>query len=168
LNAAREDWALGLQEAIGGEVGSTELLGVGNPIRSDDAVGLEIARTLRRNLGPSPRKGVRIHRNSLMPELLLSKLSTSAGRIVIFDAVEASKEPGEIVCSRLANTKYGYFATHNIPLRLVPGLAAREGDVYIVGVQPESLEVGEGLSDVVSGSAAQIIRVVTDAVRGRA
>ena len=101
-----------------------------------------------------------------MPELLLSRLSSSAGRIVIFDAIEAAKQPGAIVCSRLSDTKYGYFATHNIPLRLVPGLAERADDVYICGVQPESLEVGEGLSDVVSGSAAQIVKAVTDTVRG--
>ena len=164
---SQEDWQTRLEGAFGKSGGSTDLVGVGNSLRGDDAVGLEIALELRSKLGSTPSRGVRIHRASLMPERLLSKLASKSGRIVVFDAVEASKPPGEIVCSKLGDTKYGYFATHNIPLRLVPGLADRQQDVYIVGVQSQSLEVGEGLTRVVRDSALRVVAVVAKAVEAR-
>jgi hydrogenase 3 maturation protease len=143
------------------------MLGAGNPIRGDDGVGLAIASELRHSLGARPARGFRIHQNTLSPERLLSKLAASPGRIVIFDAVEASRAPGDIVCCKLSDSRYGYFATHNIPLRLIPGLESRADDIYLVGVQPLTVEVGEGLSDVVKGSAARIVAAVTDAVGAR-
>jgi len=127
-------------------------------------VGLAIASELRRTLGASPTRGYRIHKATPMPERLLAKLAKSSARILIFDAVEASRNPGEIVCTGLGESKYGYFATHNIPLRLIPGLESRLDDVYLVGVQPLSVEIGEGLSDVVRDSAARIVATVTDAL----
>jgi hydrogenase maturation protease len=157
-------WESGLRSALSRCPGSIDLMGVGNPIRGDDSVGLAIASELRQTLGANPARGYRIHKTTLAPERLLSKLALSSGRILIFDAVEASREPGAIVCATLGESKYGYFATHNIPLRLIPGLESRINDVFLVGVQPLSVEIGEGLSDVVRESAAQIVAAVTDAV----
>jgi len=157
-------WETRLRSALARCPGSIDLMGVGNPIRGDDAVGLTIASELRETLGANPVRGYRIHKTTLAPERLLSKLALSSGRMLIFDAVEASKEPGAIVCARLGESKYGYFATHNIPLMLIPGMESRLDDVFLVGVQPLSVEVGEGLSDVVRESAAQIVAAVADEV----
>ncbi len=161
-------WEAVLGEAVAQTEGSTDLVGTGNPLRGDDAVGLEIVSRLRAGLGPAPARGLRIHEASLAPERLLSRLAASSGRIVVFDAIQASAAPGEIVCASLADTKYGFFATHNIPLRLVPGLAERLDDVLVVGVQPESLEVGEGLSDAVRVAAGRVVVAVTRALEARA
>jgi hydrogenase maturation protease len=161
-----EPWRTTLLEAMDVDGGLVDMLGVGNPIRRDDGVGLEIISLLRSRLGRRPR-GLRIHGPSAMPERLLSRLASEAGRVVVFDAVDAAMQPGEIICRKLSETKYGFFATHNIPLRLVPGLAERQEDFYIVGVQPESLEVGEGLTDSVLGSANKIVAFVSQAVGAR-
>ncbi len=165
--ADRAGWREGLEEALSDGRGPVHLIGVGNSIRTDDAVGLVVVRALRSDLGSAPAPWVKIHRASLMPERLLSKLAAEGRRLLIFDAVEAAKEPGSIVFSRLSETKYGFFATHNIPLRLVPGLAAAGTEVYILGVQPESLEVGEGLTRTVSESAGTIVEAVARAIGGR-
>lgn len=135
-------------------------------MRSDDGVGLEVIRTLRSALRLASAPGVKVHPVSAMPERAISKLASEGARMVIFDAVEAAREPGEIVFSRLADTKYGFFATHNIPFRLVPGLAARGNDVLIVGVQPESLEVGEHLSETARASVKKIVAAVAELVGG--
>jgi hydrogenase maturation protease len=102
-----------------------------------------------------------------MPERTLSRLSSEGGTILVFDAVEASKEPGEVVFCTMADTKYGFFTTHNMPLRLVPGLVGHEEDVYLVGIQPESLDVGEGLTERVRASVQEVIAVVTEGVKYR-
>ena len=149
------DWQRRLEGALGGGR-VVDLVGLGNTLRGDDAVGLEILSRLRSRLGRAPKR-VRLHPQSPMPERLLSRLSAAAARVIVFDAVEASKPPGTIVCSGLGDTKYGYFATHNVPLRLIPGLESRLEDYYIVGVQPQSMGVGEGLSEPVSRAADRVV-----------
>jgi len=144
------------------------LVGVGNELKSDDAAGLEVASSLRSRLGSSPAPGVRIHQGTSMPERLLSKLASGEGRVVVFDAVEASTRPGEVVFRSMADTKYGFFGTHNIPLKLVPGLEARLGDFFLVGVQPASLEVGVELSETVRESVNEIVAVIAEGVAERA
>ena len=86
---------------------------------------------------------------------------------MIFDAVEAARAPGEVICGSLEDTKYGYFATHNVPLKLVPGLAERAGHIHIIGVQAGSLEVGEGLTPAVKESARIVVDAVAEEVRSR-
>lgn len=139
------------------------MLGVGNPIRGDDAAGLEVANALRRALRASPTAKVKVHDVSLTPEREVSKIPLSE-RLVLFDAVEAGLRPGSIVCGRLNETKYGYFATHNVPFRLIPGLEARGNDVLMLGIQPESVEVIEGLSKAVRESTERLVRGITETV----
>jgi len=141
---------------------------VGNELRSDDAVGLEIASSLRKMLGASPAPGVKIHACTPMPERLLSKLASGEGRVIVFDAVEASASPGQVVFRSMADTKYGFFGTHNIPLQLVPGLGDHLRDFFLVGVQPASLEVGQSLSEIVRESINEVVAVVAAGVAERA
>ena len=158
-----DSWRVGLLEALTWDTDSVHLVGVGNPIRRDDAVGLEIVTRLHSLLGGAP-PGLRIHGISPMPERLLSRLASKGGKVIIFDAIEAAKHPGTIVCSRLGDTKYGFFATHNVPIRLVPGMATKEDNFYIVGVQPKSIEIGEGLTRTVCSSVTKIVSFIVGAL----
>ena len=137
--------------------GVVHLVGVGNPIRQDDGVGLEIVSKLRRSLGPVPRAGLRIHAPTLNPERVISKVASRGERLVLFDAVEAGKKPGSIVCACLGETKFGFFATHNIPLRLIPEVKDNLESIYVVGIQPESVDVGEGLSEPVRRASEDLV-----------
>jgi hydrogenase maturation protease len=163
----RRGWRSKLHSVLAAQ-GSVNLVGVGNPIRSDDGVGLAIVSQLRSKLGHHPVGRVTIHGPSFMPERILSKVASEGGTVLIFDAVEATRNAGAVICGALRDTKYGYFATHNIPLRLVPGLAERADCVYVVGVQPGSLEVGEGLTPAVSASANLVVNAVAEEVRAGA
>ena len=162
-----QGWREGLRQTIADGRCPVDLVGVGNELKTDDAAGLEIVTSLRSRLGTSPAPGVKIHAFTPTPERLLSKLASAEGRVVVFDAVEASAKPGQVVFRSLADTKYGFFGTHNIPLKLVPGLGERLGDCFLVGVQPMSLEVGSGLSRPVRESVNEIVAVVVEGVAGR-
>ncbi|MGD0318474.1 MAG: hydrogenase maturation protease [Nitrososphaerales archaeon] len=162
--ASPDDLLAQLRECILGGSGTTHVFGIGNPIKQDDAVGLEVVSSLRRRLGPASRKTVRVHGLSSNPERMISDLASKGERIVIVDAVEAQKKPGTIVCARLSETKFGFFATHNVPIRLVPGVAENAADTYIVGIQPDSVGVGEGLSDVVKGSSMKLVAMIANLV----
>jgi hydrogenase maturation protease len=152
---------------FGSETGVVNIVGIGNPIKGDDGVGLEIVSTLRRELGPSPVPGLRIQPLSLYPELLISRIARSGERILIVDAVEANKEPGAIVCSRLRDAKFGFFATHNLPLKILPEVAENLDESYVLGVQPESVEVGEGLSEKVRATSDRLVAAITAMIKGR-
>ena len=163
-----QDWREKLRETIADKRGPVHLVGVGNELKTDDAAGLAIVSSLRSRLGASPTPGVKIHPCTPMPERLLSKLASEEGRVVVFDAVEASAKPGEVVFRSMAHTKYGFFGTHNIPLKLVPGIEERLGDFFVVGVQPASLEISQGLSEPVREAVNEIVAVVAEGVAKRA
>ena len=162
-----EAWQDSLSDSIFDGDGEVNIVGIGNPIKQDDALGIELVTKLRRLLGPKPLPRVRIHPPTLNPERLLARLSSSKGRIVLFDAIEAGKPPGTIVCARLEDTKFGYFATHNIPLRILPSIRKLDGNVRVIGVQPAEVGVGEGLSHEVNASCEKLIAAVASMVEAR-
>ena len=133
------------------------LLGVGNSIRRDDGVGLFIAAQLIKKYGTRPNKKTRIHPASNSLESLLSRLSETGDRVLLFDSVENKSEPGSIILAGLDDTRFGFFATHNIPLRLIPNITENMSNLHVLGVEPETVEIGEGLSDSVRKSALQIV-----------
>jgi len=146
--------------------GVLHIFGIGNQLRGDDAVGLEAVAMLRRTLGRAS-EFARIHGLSSNPERLISALASRGERIMIIDAVEAKTEPGAIVFARLSETRFGFFATHNIPLRLIPGVAENAADTYLVGIQPDSTLVGEGLSPVVRKSCDRLVAMIAGLAEGR-
>ena len=75
-------------------------------------------------------------------------------------------KPGQVTLANLGDSKYGYFATHNVPLRVIPEVAANPSNVYVSGIEPAVLEVGEGLSDAVRQSAVDVAAVVESALGG--
>jgi hydrogenase maturation protease len=166
MPASRDDgWRSQLSEILNGAA-RINLIGVGNPIKQDDSVGLKVLSELRRLLGPAPTPKLTIHEPSMSPERTLSRLASAGEKIVVIDAVEANREAGSIVCARLNETKFGFFATHNIPLRLVPGLGDASADAYIVGIQPESVDVGEGLSASVRASSKRLVAAIVGIAEG--
>ncbi len=133
------------------------LVGVGNPIRGDDSVGLLIASGLRKRFGARPSKFVRIHSSSTSPEVLLSKIGANKDPLMIFDAIEHNSEPGEIIFANLGDTRFGFFATHNIPLKLIPNLSENIDRSFVLGVQPGNVDIGEVMSQIVVDSANRVI-----------
>jgi hydrogenase maturation protease len=132
------------------------IVGVGNPIRRDDGVGIFIASHLRKKFGARPNRQVRID-STLAPEFLFSKMTLEKGSLLVLDAIEQNSPPGSIVFAKIEDTKFGYFATHNVPLTLIPNLAGKIGKIFVLGIQPENIDIGEGLSEVVLHSANEVI-----------
>ncbi len=135
-------------------------LGVGNPIKSDDSVGLYLVSKLRKTCGRKPNEFVTIHPPLLYSraEFYLAKIGQKGEYAVIFDAVDANSEPGRIIFGDLSNTQYGFFSSHNIPLKLIPEL--NPSTVYILGIQPQNIEVGEELSRIVLSSANEVLEKI--------
>ncbi|HUI01031.1 MAG TPA: hydrogenase maturation protease [Nitrososphaerales archaeon] len=146
--------------------GTLVLFGVGNPIKRDDSVGLYIATRLRSRLGSAPTARVKIHRPVDQAELAISRLDLQSSRLLLFDAIEAGKPPGSVVFANLDDTKYGFFVTHNIPLRLLPSVRENGKNVFVLGVQPHDVGIGEGPSEPMVQVAEKIVSVVSGCIGG--
>jgi hydrogenase 3 maturation protease len=161
-----EGWLNGLQTLLdsGDCPKHMTLVGVGNPIKQDDYTGLYVTSKLKQRYGANPTKYIRIASEST-PESVLSELAKTKKRseaVLIIDAVEANLGPGSIIFASITDTKYGFFATHNIPLKLISDFVPNSAGIYVLGIQPENLEIGEGLSKKVRDSADQIVERMSD------
>jgi hydrogenase maturation protease len=167
----QEEWANQLNAHIrpNGSSRRITFIGVGNPIKSDDAVGLYMISQLRKKCGTNPRKFVRIEPVS-SSEVAFSKVGRRAERgnnetFIVFDAVESNVSAGSIIFASIGETKYGFFATHNVPLKLIPGLATNASNIFILGVQTVNTDIGETLSDIVRDSADKIVDKIGELIK---
>jgi len=140
------------------------LLGVGNPVRGDDSVGLYIADRLRTILGSRP--GLKVEAAPTHPELALSRIDLERSRVLVFDAVETGMSAGSILLANIGDTRYGFFATHNLPLKLLPSVAGNLEKISILGVQPDDLGVGESISPAVRAAAEDVVKEVESQLKG--
>jgi len=128
------------------------ILGVGNWFRSDDAAGLVAAEELR--AGPLP-PGVEALALGA-DEFALMEALLSADRAVVLDAVDMGSAPGTVrvftLGEALALAPGATLDLHTFGLAqalrtaTALGMGAR---VTIVGVEPETVAPGEGLSAAV-------------------
>jgi hydrogenase maturation protease len=165
-NVSPDLWQEGVRNFLHSAALPIHLVGVGNPLRMDDGVGVFVAKALQARIAGVAKRSITVHDGSGFPDVLLSRLPPDEG-LVIFDAVEAGLKPGSIVCATIRDTRFGFFATHNVPLRLIPGISERMDGVLMVGIEPESLDVGEGLSRSVRASADKVVTEILALVEGR-
>ena len=143
---------------------STLVLGMGNPILSDDGVGLEVARRLQ--AGPMP-DGVEVQLSEVAG-LRLLELVKGYDKVVIVDALLSGREPGEIVRYEAREFKGGhrYGSAHSIGLHTALELGRQLGmpmpeDVTVFAVEAEDVETfGEEFSPPVAAAADKVVDLV--------
>jgi hydrogenase 3 maturation protease len=163
---ASEAWAEKLQDFLESSKGRKHILfaGLGNPIKGDDSVGLYIVTKLRREHGANPVKSIHIayassseHTFSTITNRKKANLDES---IILFDAIEANSPPGTIIFANVQESKYGFFATHNLPLKLISDFANNNSNTFVLGIQPANIEVGENLTEPVLISANRVVEFI--------
>jgi len=149
-------------------LGATLVLGMGNPILSDDGVGLLVAERLR---GTSLPHGVEVLQSEV-GGLRLLELVRGFTRVIIIDALKSSDEvarqPGEIVRYEAKDFKGGhrYGSAHSIGLGTVLELGDRLGydmpaDVTVFAIEAVDVETfGEELSPPVAAAAERVLGMI--------
>jgi hydrogenase maturation protease len=145
------------------------VVGYGNSLRSDDGVGPAVAARLA---GDPRLAGVIIRsEHQLTPELAAD--ASQASLLVLVDA-GTDEAPGEVSVRRLepSPAEGGTAWTHHLDPSALVGLARElwgsAPPVILVSIGPASLEVGEGLSEVVAPAvtrAADLVATVVEAHR---
>lgn len=143
---------------------STLVLGLGNPILSDDGLGLYVAQRLRET--PLP-ESVDVC-ESEVAGLRLLELVRGYQKVVIVDALCGGCEPGEIVRYEAADFVGGhrYGSAHSIGLGTTLELGRRLGydmpaDVVVFAVEAVDVETfGERFSSPVAQAAERLVEMV--------
>ncbi|MBD3210276.1 hydrogenase maturation protease [Candidatus Micrarchaeota archaeon] len=129
------EWQEKLEQSVKGK--KVLFLGVGNEMKADDGTGKCVLDRLKTE-------------DKLfcgeMPENFISKIKKAGPDVVILiDSVDFNRAPGEICLCRPEVVEGGSLSTHSISLslmqKLLPGV-----EVYLLGIQPKSLEFGKPMS----------------------
>jgi hydrogenase maturation protease len=150
--------------------GSTVVIGLGNPLMGDDGLGLVALERLRTEYAIPP--DVELVDGGTWGMNLLPVIE-DAGRVILIDAIDVGATPGTPV--RLERARLPrYLATkispHQVDLRDVLGLAELRGtlpaDTVAVGLQPDRVALGDGLSAVlrcrIDDLVALVVRELAD------
>jgi len=129
------------------------ILGIGNRIRGDDAVGSLLAGELQSN------------ENSLVidcetvPENFLSKVTEFKPEVILLiDAVEFGAEPGSVKLIEIEDSGPGTVSTHKISVQQLGAVLKKETQarVYLLCIQPKNIEFDAEMSEEVKGAKERI------------
>ncbi|MGD2103555.1 MAG: hydrogenase maturation protease [Anaerolineae bacterium] len=149
---------------------STLILGLGNPLRGDDGVGPRLVEGLKRRCLPEGVTAL----DGGTGGLDLIRLLEERRRVVIVDAADVGREPGEYVRFtpdqvRLAGASNALSLHHaglSEVLMLADALDLELPEIVIFGVQPEAIGWHEGLSPAVATSLAALTDAVLQEIEG--
>ena len=135
------------------------VIGIGNHFRRDDAAGLEVVRRLR--LAHPP--GVILIEQEGEPASLIEAWSTVDESLVV-DAISSGAEPGRLhrfdVTDAPLPAEIFNASTHAMGLPEAVELARELGRLprlVVYGIEGESFEAGEGLSDPVQKTVEKLV-----------
>ncbi len=155
-----QPWARALDNflSIGNPSVRVAVLGIGNELSGDDAVGVVIARELRQRV--DPRAGCLVLEGATAPENFTGTLRRFRPDLVLLvDAAHLADEPGTITWLDWQQTDGVSGSTHTLPPSvlaqfLVTELACR---LALLVVQPAHLEFGRPLSPPVRRAADEVV-----------
>ena len=134
------------------------LAGIGNPIRSDDYVGLKIVENLR---GKIPDTVCLLECETVPENYLLEIEKFKPTHVLLVDAAFLELKPGEaslVDAERMMD--YSAISTHALPLRIFCEYVkkATNAKIALLLVEPASMEFGEGLSVEVEAASERLTK----------
>lgn len=146
------------------------VLGIGNLVMTDDGVGVVVVQRLQREYRLPAY--VDVMDGGTLGLDILPRLE-GIGRLIVVDAVETGGEPG--TCTRLAGDEIPLaletkISPHQMGLKDLLTVARLMGhapsEMVLVGVQPDSIEMGTDLTPAVAAQVDTMLAAVVDELRG--
>lgn len=148
-----------MEQELGEYLGEGErrvvLMGVGNPMRGDDGVGVAIIQRLQENPIPS----VMLLNTETVPESYIGKVeSHRPTHVLLVDAANFGGRPGD---TRLIDSQHiggQAVSTHSLPLTIfITYIEKSLGiKVLLLGVQPKTVAFGEGMTSELAEASKRI------------
>jgi hydrogenase 3 maturation protease len=142
------------------------VLGVGNVLKGDDAVGPHVVERLSADYGPGKPEGSRFTAVDCgtTPENYTGLIRRERpSTLVIVDAADMGLPPGSVRIIPGSRAGALGLSTHSMPLSLfMDYIADLCGDVVLVGIQPASMILGQGLSPEAKDAADGLARTIAE------
>jgi hydrogenase 3 maturation protease len=147
-----ENWFAGRKKVV--------IAGIGNPIRTDDYVGLNLVEELK---GKLPETVCLLEAETVPESYLLDIEEFNPSHVLLIDAAFLGLNPGE--ASLLEAEKivdYSAITTHLLPLRIFCDYIkqATGAKIALLLIEPKSMEFGEGLTAEVHVAAERLTKIL--------
>ena len=149
-----KNWFAGAKKVV--------VAGIGNPIRSDDYVGLKIVQDLQ---GKVPENVCLLECETVPESYILDIEQFKPTHVLLIDAAFLGLKPGE--ASLLDTEKIADFpaiTTHMLPLRIFCEYVkqATGAKIALLLVEPKCMEFGEGLSVETQAAAERLTKLLLE------
>jgi hydrogenase 3 maturation protease len=140
--------------------GRTVFVGIGNELRSDDGIGPLVIERLRDRIDCPCINAGQVPENSF--GVIVKEQPDT---VVIIDAVQLFMKPGAYQLLTEEDILKTGFSTHTLsPAVFMQYLReASDADVYLLGVQPRSTELGQGLTALLEDSIDELVNLIAEA-----
>ncbi len=141
--------------------GKIVIVGIGNILRGDDSFGPVLIERLNNNVN-----AVCIDAGSA-PENYAGKIiKENPGTILIVDIVHLDLKPGDWQILRKEDIVKSGFTTHDLsPSMFIEYIESQtDAEIYMLGIQPQNIIMGEEMSDIVKNTLDQIEKLIKEAI----
>lgn len=123
--------------------GKIVIAGIGNSLRGDDGLGCCLVNRLKGQIS-----ALCIDTGPTLENYLGKIMREHPDTLLLIDAMHLDKQPGEFAVMRPGEVARQFPATHGFPLKMWIDRFSGESDadVFFLGVQPQTVEIGEALS----------------------
>ncbi len=147
-----KNWLAGAKNVV--------VAGIGNPIRSDDYVGIKIIEGLQ---GRVPENVCLLECETVPESYLLDIEKFNPTHVLLIDAAILGLKPGEaslVDAERVLD--FSAISTHTLPLRIFSEYIkkATGAKIALLLVEPASMEFGEGLSAQAQSAAERLAKLL--------
>jgi len=152
----------------------TMVLGIGNPLGGDDAVGSCVVQMLNRVLstrssgrhsaGASVLAGITVIDGGTAPESYTSVIRRQRPEsLILIDAADMGLPVGAVRIIPEGSLRTLTFSTHHMPLSaFISYVKELCGRVWLIGIQPAQTEAGTAISKVARTSARKLVRTILE------
>ena len=135
------------------------IIGMGNELRADDAIGLLVVRLLK----PYSHTRLQVFEGHMTPDVFIAPAcAVHPTHLLIVDAAELHKKPGAWQVLFPKEVKEGLFTTHAIPaIEVAAEIQRRCGaKVAFLGIQPKSRDITLSQSKECLHAAEEIVDII--------
>lgn len=137
------------------------ILGIGNELRGDDALGSIIARNLSELL--NLHENIIVIDGGMVPENFTGLIRREdPTHVILIDAVDMKKKPGYIRIVEKSEIAEYNLSTHAMPLSFFITYleSSTDAEIVLIGIQPKNMDISQYLSKEVKKSIETVVDVL--------
>lgn len=166
MKISNNSWQISLSQLLNqltsesGEPPRIAIVGIGNPLRNDDAAGMLVAREIQHREQAADASHLLVIQAGHAPENVTGELRSFAPELILLiDAADMRDVPGTISWVPIQSIEGMSASTHSLPLSMLARYLTLELNcmVALIGIQPKSNDFGETVSVEVTQAVHEIV-----------